>query len=190
MGRHSRARHSESAPRHWSHVLAGVPWITLVLLVVLGLGALELSRPRTYLATATLTATTERAADQVSVRLTDPALRTATERAIELDPELVGSVGLQVRHDTRDPQVHLEAQAPDPRLAAVAADTAAALVVQERDDGTRLSETARVPTEPQGERGLTWLVVAAAALALAVRIEGAHRIWMREHPAPEPVGAA
>lgn len=190
MGRHSRARHGETGPSHWTHVLAGVPWITLVLLVVLGLGAFELARPRTYLATTTLTATTERAADEVSVRLTDPALRTATERAIELDAELSGSVALQVRHDTRDPQVHLEARAPDPRLAAVAADTAAALVVQEREDGTELSQAARVPTEPEGERGPAWLVVAAAALALAVRVEGAHRIWMREHPAPEPVGTA
>lgn len=189
MGRHRRAPHSQSALQRWTQRLAGVPWITLVLLAVLALGTAELVRPRTYLATATLTAPTERAADQVAVRLTDPALRPRVEREVELDHALSGSVRLAVRHEEQEREVRLRATAPDPRLAALAADTGAALVAQDRADGTSLSEAAEVPTEPVDDRGPGWLVAAAAALAVAVRVEGAHRARLRDRPVPEPLGA-
>ena len=189
MGRHRPARRSHPAPRRWTHLLARLPWITLVLLAVLVVGTAELAQPRTYAATATLTAPTERAADEISGQLTDPGLRPRVEQAVELDPELAGSVRLAVQHDAGDLQVHLEATASDPRLAALAADTGAALVVEDRSDGTELTDGAQVPTEPVDDRGLLWLVAAAAALAVAVRVEGAHRTWLRDHPEPEPVGA-
>ncbi|KUG52485.1 hypothetical protein AVL62_14260 [Serinicoccus chungangensis] len=190
MGRHRPERRSHPAPGRWTHLLARLPWITLVLLVVLVVGTAELVQPRTYAASATLTAPTERAADQLSVQLTDPALPSEVERAVELDPELSGSVRLAVRHEAEDREVHLQATAPDPRLAALAADTGAALSVQERADGTELTQGARVPTEPVDDRGLLWLILAAALLAVAVRIEAAHRARPGDHPAPQPSGAS
>ncbi|WP_298889917.1 hypothetical protein [uncultured Serinicoccus sp.] len=190
MGRHRPDRRSHPAPRRWTHLLARLPWVTLVLLSVLVVGTAELVQPRTYAASTTLTAPTERAADQLSVQLTDPALRPEVERAVELDPELSGSVRLAVRHEAEDRQVHLEATAPDPRLAALAADTAAALTVQERADGTELTHGARVPTEPVDDRGLLWLLVAAGLLAVAVRVEAAHRAWLGDQPSPQPSGVA
>ena len=189
MGRHRQARHPQNAHHRWTHLLAGVPWITLVLLAVLALGTAELVRPRTYLATATLTAPTVAAADQLATQLADPDLRPRVEREVELDPELTGSVRLAVRDEEQEREVSLEATAPDPRLAALAADTGAAVVAQDRADGTSLSEAAEVPTEPVDRRGPAWLVAAAAALAVAVRVEGVHRAWLRDHPVPVPRGA-
>ena len=189
MGRHRQARHPQTPHHRWTHLLAGVPWVTLVLLAVLALGTAELVRPRTYLATATLTAPTGRAADQLAERLAEPDLGPRVEREVELDPGLAGSVRLAVRHEEREREVSLQATAPDPRLAALAADTGAAVVAQDRADGTSLSEAAQVPTEPVDDRGPAWLVVAAAALAVAVRVEGVHRDRLRDQPVPEPRGA-
>ena len=191
MGRHGRARHSEAPPSHWTHVLAGLPWITLVLLLVLVVGGLDLLRPNSYASEATLAAVDERTADRVSMLAADPDLVQRVEAAVELGPDYLGTVDLAVHHATADPEVLVEATAPDPRLAALAADTAAGLLLEDTGaDGLELSSPAEVPTDPTRERNLLWVWAAVAALAGAVWMEGAHRIWLREHPTPVPEGSS
>ena len=193
MGRHSRARHGQDAPTRWTQRLSGIPWITAVLLLTLLVGGWDLLRPLTYAAEATVAAGQERVADQVSVGMTDPDLERDVERAVELGPDLRGSVQLTVRHEQGDLRVHVRAEAPDPRLAAVAADTAAALTVQGRPDELELVAPAEVPTDPVDPRGAGWLVLAGLGLLAAAWAEGTHRTW-RRHPvagagAERPVGA-
>ncbi|WP_151523746.1 hypothetical protein [Serinicoccus kebangsaanensis] len=181
MGRHTaRRRHSDTPPSHWTHLLAGVPWITLVLVLTLLGAGWELVRPRTYTALATITATDERAADRASVRLTDPSLEGEVEAAVELDPELADDIRLEVRHRQSDPVVRVVAHAPDPRLAALAADTAAALEVQDGEGELEFTAAAEIPTQPTDRQDLRWLLLAGPALVAALWVEGAHRAWLRD----------
>ncbi|ANS79285.1 hypothetical protein SGUI_1889 [Serinicoccus hydrothermalis] len=179
MGRHRSARHGERPASTHALLLTGIPWVTLVLVLTLVLGGWQLLRPQTYAAQATVTATEERAADRTSVRLTEPGLAREVEAAVELGDDLRGSVDLSVRHEQADLRVHVLAQAPDPRLAVLAADTAAALTVADSPDELELVEAAEVPTEPVDRGGPGWLVLAALGLVVALWAEGVHRTWSR-----------
>jgi hypothetical protein len=184
-----RARHGEAPPEHWTHALAGLPWITVVLVVTLAVGGIELLRPHSYAASATVAAPDVRSADAASMLMADPALVDRVEDEVELGQAYRGSVDLRVEHARDDLSVHVEATAPDPRLAALAADTAAVLLVQDRGGSTgglTFAGAAQVPAEPVRQRSLLWVWVALVALAGAVWMEGAHRIWVRDHPAPPP----
>lgn len=188
MGRHSRARHSEAPPRHWSHLLAGLPWITIVLVLILLVGTIDVLRPNRYTGESTLTAADEATADRVSMLLADPDLVDRVEGDIELGSAYEGTVSLTVHHAAEDTEVHVAATTPDPRLSAVAADAAAGLLIEDVPEGQlSLSGPAQVPTDPDGERDLRWVWLALVALAGAVWMEGAHRIWLRDHRVvPEP----
>lgn len=182
--RRERRRAGRHVQRHESlgHALAAQPWITLVLLGALLLGGLSLLRPDWYAAQATLTVPSARAASDTAVRLSSPALVGEVEQAAELAPELRGRLRLEVAEDAAPTEVVVRASARDPRLAAVAADTAAALVVQEQGEGYALSAPATVPTEPERGRPLWWAWLAAPALAVATLVELRHRTWLRDHP--------
>lgn len=184
-----RARHAQR-PDHWTHVLAGLPWITIVLLTALVLGGIDLLRPDRYAADATLSAPTSRAAADAHVLLTRGDLVPRVEDAVELAEDRRGEVRVSVVDDDDPLSVVLEASAADPRLAALAADTAAALVLQDRPDvGYDLVEAATVPTDPVRTRTLTWAWFGLLALAAALYVEGAHRVWLGTHPTAVAEGA-
>lgn len=185
MARGGRARHGEGPPAHWSHALAGLPWITLVLVVTLVVGAVDVLRPNTYAARATVTAQDVSTAGDAAMLLGDHALVGRVEQEIELGPTYRGSLELTVDHERDEVTLHVVATAGDPRLAALSADTAAVLLIGDRGpDELALTSTARVPAEPVRQPNLTWVWVALVALAGALWVEGAHRIWLRSHPAP------
>lgn len=189
MGRHSQARHSEAPPSHWTHQLAGLPWITIVLVLTLLVGGIDLLRPNRYAAEATLTAGEVADADRVAMLAADPDLVDIVEDQIELGEDYRGTVWLSVHHEQDDLDVHVQAVTPDPRLTALAADTAAGALVQILgEDQLTLSQPAPVPTEPTRGRSLLWVWFALAGLLAAVWMEGAHRIWLRDHAeaVPEP----
>lgn len=184
-----RARHA-ARHQHWTHALAAQPWITLVLLAALVVGGLGLLRADRYAAEATLGTPGARASSQAAVLLSAPGLVGEVEEAVELSPDLRGELRLDVVEDDDPLQVVLRATAGDPRLAALAADTALALVVDDRaDDGYEITASAVVPTDPVRPRSLLWAWVTLAALALAVWVELNHRTWLRDHPAAVAEGA-
>lgn len=184
-----RARHA-ARHQHWTHALAAQPWITLVLLAALVVGGLGLLRADRYAAEAALGTPDARASSQAAVLLSAPGLVGEVEEAVELSPDLRGDLRLDVVEDDDPLEVVLRATAGDPRLAALAADTALALVVQERaDDGYEITASAVVPTDPVRPRSLLWAWVALAALALAIWVELNHRTWLRDHPAAVAEGA-
>lgn len=177
-----RARHA-ARYQHWTHALAAWPWITLVLLGALLVGLLGLVGREDYAADAVLSTPTARAASDAAVRLSSPTLPGEIEQAVELDPEMRGDVVLEVVDDREPLEVVLRATASDPRLAALAADTGLALLVDaDPDAGYEISTPAAVPVDPVQPRTLLWAWVALGALALAVWVERNHRTWLRDHP--------
>lgn len=184
-----RARHA-ARHQHWTHALAAQPWITLVLLAALLVGGLGLLRADRWAAEATLTTPGARASSEAAVRLSSPALVGEVEEAVELSDDLRGELRLEVVEDDDPVRVVLRATAGDPRLAALAADTALALVVEQRPDaGYELTEAAVVPTDPVQPRSLWWTWVTLVALAIAIWVELNHRTWLRDHPAAVAEGA-
>lgn len=188
MGRRRRARHAE-APRHWTHRVAGLPWVTLVLLAALLVGGAEVLRQDEFAAEATLSAPTWLAADRASVALSGPRLAAAVEEEVELDPGFRGDLRVEVADNDERLEVVVRAVSTDPRLAALAADTALALVLRDHPEvGYEVRSTAWVPTEPVSPASTWWVWVGLVALAAALWVEGAHRVWLRDHPeaVPEP----
>lgn len=176
------ARHA-ARHEHWTHALAAQPWITLVLLGALVIGLLGLLGRDQYAADAVLTTPTARAASEAAVRLSGPGVVGEVEEAVELAPALRGDVTLDVAADHEPLEVVLRATASDPRLAALAADTALALLVEDAPDvGYEIGTPATVPTDPVRPRTLRWAWVALVALAVAVWVERNHRTWLRDHP--------
>lgn len=187
MGRRRRARHSE-APRHWTHRVAGLPWITLVLLAGLVVGGAEVLREDEFAAEATLSAPTWLDADRASVALSGPQLAAAVEEEVELEPGFRGDLRLEVAENDERLEVVVRAISTDPRLAALAADTALALVLRDHPEvDYSVRSTATIPAEPLRPGSTWWVWVALVALAGALWVEGAHRVWLRDHP-PAAVG--
>ncbi|QFG70035.1 hypothetical protein [Ornithinimicrobium pratense] len=167
-----------------------MPWITLVLLAALVVGGAEVLREDRFAAEATLLAPTGLDADRASVALSDPGMVGAVEDEIELGPHVRGNLGLEVGQDDERLDVAVRATATDPRLAALAADTAVALILRDHPDvDYSVLSTATVPTEPLRPRTLWWAWLGVVALAGALWVEGAHRVWLRDHPATVPEGA-
>jgi hypothetical protein len=76
---------------------------------------------------------------------------------------------------------------PDPRLSALAADTAAALALTEDPEGLTLVAAAEVPKDAVGDPAWWWLVAGAAVVALAAAGEGlVARRTRRAFEDPEP----
>jgi hypothetical protein len=179
--RRAGSRHSTATRRHGLIRLAAQPWLTLVLLVLVAVVGLSVLRPDTYAATATVTAATDRAAAQAAVALTRTDLVPRVVQAIELEDVRGGGIQLAIDRPPGGPELLVTSSARDPRLAALAADTAAALVVSERRDALSLSAPAAVPTRPV--RGLSpwWAVGGLTALALALAVERLHDRWELRH---------
>lgn len=202
LRRDERGRHTSHRPDRWSQALASWPWVTIVLLVTLVIGGVELLRSSDYAATAGLTATDGAAADLAESKLADPALPGLVEEEVELGSQWTGRVGLDVGREPAGRELRVTGTAPDPRLAALAADTAAALVAADvngtagTDDSTaaplQLTEPATVPSDPARSRTLSWAWIGLLALVPALWLEGAHRVWLRGRAdrAGPPPGAA
>lgn len=189
MGRPRRARHSE-APRHWTHRVTGLPWITLVLIAGLVVGGVQVLREDRFAAEATLSAPTGLHADRASVVLSGPRIVAAVEEEVELEPDFRGDLRLEVAEDDERLDVVVRAVATDPRLAALAADTALALVLRDNPDvDYSVTSTATVPTEPLRQQSTWWVWIGLLALAGALWVEGAHRVWLRNHPDAVAEGA-
>lgn len=185
----SRARHA-ARYEHWTHALAARPWITLVLLGALVIGVLGLLGQDDYAADAVLVTPTARASSQAAVQLSRPELVREVEDAVELGPDLRGEVVLEVAEDDEPLEVVLRATAPDPRLAALAADTALALLVDEHPDaGYELSVPAAVPTDPVRPLTLWWAWATPLLLVVAIWVERNHRTWLRTQPGAVAGGA-
>lgn len=151
--------------------LLSLPWVSLVLLALVAGVLVEVLRPDTFEARSTLSATTAGAASQAAVALTRPGLTAEVEELVELDPRWRGSVRLSVDRPAPESVVVL-ATSRDPRLSALVADTAAALLAGEDEDRLELSAPAVVPTAPLG-RGIRvpWALGGGAALVLALLLE-------------------
>ncbi|MGO0575832.1 hypothetical protein [Ornithinimicrobium panacihumi] len=159
-----------------------MPWVTLVLTTVAAVLAVMLVRPDGYAATSTVTAATPRVAQQTAVALTrlDLGSRVATE--LELDPSWRGDVHYEIDHRPQDRALLITARSTDPRLSAVAADTAAALAVTDLEEGElSLASTAQVPTAPERQISRWWIALALGALALAGLVEWRYRRWELRH---------
>lgn len=187
MGRGRAGRHATRA-ESWTRAVAGLPWITLVLLGALLAGGVGLLQDEQYAAEATLSAPDAEQAARAAERLADPALVGTVEEEVQLTDGLRGALRLTTPGGEGSGVV-LRATAPDPRLAAVAADTAVALVAREQGEGFDLATPAAVPTEPVEGRSLAWVWLGLPALAGALWVEGAHRVWLRRHPAEVAEGA-
>lgn len=177
-----RARHA-ARHEHWTHALAAQPWTTLVLLAAVVVGLLGLRGDDQYAAEAVLTTPSARASSEAVVLLTSPALVDEVEQAVELAPALQGEVFLEVAEHAERGKVVLRATAPDPRLAALAADTALSLLVHTHpEEGYELSVPAAVPTHPVRSRALWWAWATPVALAAAIWMERHHGRWLPAHP--------
>lgn len=189
MPRRGPARHAEA--RHWTHRLAALPWITLVLLAGMLVAGTELLRTEQFSTEAVLAAPTPLEADRASVALSSPPLVGRTADAVELtDDRLRRGLELTVAEDDDPLEVVVRATAGDPRLAAVAADTAAVLVLQDHPEvGYTFVTAATVPTDPDRPRQTWWVWPGLVALLVALWVEGAHRLWLRDHPDPVAEGA-
>ena len=171
MGRHRQAG-ARRLPRavRLVHGLRSLPWVTLVLVGLVLTCAVALLRPDDFSATGTVAASTPTAAGEVAVALASPDLPGRVEDEVELAQDRRGSLTLDV--ELLGPSVvAVRALAPDPRLAALAADTAVALVVDGRAD-LRPEQAAVVPSRPvpSGRTG-HWIAGAATALVVALLVE-------------------
>lgn len=142
----------------------GLPWLGLLLAGLVAVALVLLMAPPRYVATATLGADSPRESARAAVELGRADLRSRSFEAMELGSGWSGRIRLEVEHDAAGAQVHVTAHATDPRLAALTADTAAALVVAERDGRLWLQEAAQVPVRPEG--GVPGWAWGATGLAL------------------------
>ncbi|HSP60285.1 MAG TPA: hypothetical protein VLO09_04425, partial [Ornithinimicrobium sp.] len=157
----------------WGEALLAVPWVTVVLLLLVSVAAVDLLRPAVYSTTATLVAGSDAAARRTAVDLARTDVVDRVEARIELEEEWRGRLRVGVDRAGGGREVRVEAQAPDPRLAALAADTAASLAVADAPDDLTLSSAAEVPTRPVGEGPRGWVVAALPLLVLAALAERA-----------------
>ncbi|MFX0539008.1 hypothetical protein ACQBAT_15755 [Ornithinimicrobium sp. Y1847] len=168
--------HAAARQRPWSYRVVAIPWLTLTLLLCVAVLAVDLLRPRTYEATAVITATDDRTASWAAVELTRLSLPREVAREIELDTTQHSRPRLQVERRS-SPQVEIIALADDPRLAALAADTAAMLSVEQRPDVLTLSTAAETPVDSRTFRSQWWTLVALALLLAGVVLERLHDRW-------------
>ncbi|MDO5739150.1 MAG: hypothetical protein Q4P07_03270 [Ornithinimicrobium sp.] len=171
------ARRARAAQRVWWPALASLPWVTVVLVALVTVLGVVLAGPDTYASTATITNTTDHVGQRAAVALTALDLEPRVEQEMELDQRRRGEVRLSV---DRIPQEHLilvSARANDPRLAALAADTAAALVISQFPGELDLSMAAPVPTAAEGRLSGWWIGAAAVSLTVALLTERRHRRW-------------
>jgi hypothetical protein len=153
----------------------------VVLLLLVGTVGLSVLRPDTYAATATVTASDDRAASAGAVALTRRDLAPRVREELEVEGDVRAPFRLSVDHPVGEPVLLVTARAEDPRLAALAADTAAALVVTERRDELTLSTPAPVPVSPERTPSPWWAVAGLTALTLALLVERAHGRWELRH---------
>ena len=198
MGRHSApasaprprrggSRHSTAAQRPWVHRVMGLPWMLLVLLGLVVVVGASLLRPDTYAATSTLTASSARTASSGAVALSGRHLAGHVEDAVELAPDRRGEIRLDVRN-ADGAELAVTAFAHDPRLAALAADTASALVIREQPRDLSLATPATVPSTPVSGQPLRWWTVAAVLLGLAALLELTHERWEVRQTQLRPAG--
>lgn len=186
------ARTARAAQRAWLPALASLPWVTIVLVTVVAVLGLVLAGPDTYAATATMTNTTDHVGQRAAVALTARDLEPRVEQEMELDQRRRGEVSLDVDRIPQDNLILVSARAEDPRLAALAADTAAALVISQFPGELDLSRAAPVPSAAEGRLSGWWIGAAAASLVLALLVERQHRRWeqLATQPAAPPQAAA
>lgn len=151
----------------WGEALLGVPWVTLVLVGLVLVAAVDLLRPAAYATVSTVTASSEAAARQAVADLNRPDVVDRVEERIELDEDWRGHVHLRVDRPPTGSEVVVRAQARDPRLAALAADTAAALAVTGAPDDLTLGSAAAVPVHPVGGGPRGWMVAGGPLLVVA-----------------------
>ncbi|GAA5159913.1 hypothetical protein [Ornithinimicrobium tianjinense] len=185
--RRSGSRHSTAAQRPWVHRVTGLPWMMLVLLGLVVVVSVSLLRPDTYAATATLTASSPRAASSGAVALSGRYLPHHVEEALELDPRRRGEIRVDV-DNVDGSELAVTAFAHDPRLAALAADTASALVIREHPQDLSLQTPATVPSAPVSGQPLRWWALAAGLLGLAALLELTHERWEVRHTQLRPAG--
>lgn len=184
----SSARHTQRLPL--AHRVLILPWLTLVLTALVVAGGADLLRPDRYAATATLEASTDRGAEVAAVSLSRTDLSTRVEQEVELDEQWAGRIRASVDHPSGEPVLLVTAVTPDPRLSALAADTAAALALTEDPERLTLVAAAEVPTDAVGEPAWWWFVAGAAMVALAAAGEGlVARRTRRALEDPEPATA-
>ncbi|MGC5585591.1 hypothetical protein ACPYOC_14700 [Ornithinimicrobium sp. W1665] len=164
--------------------LLSVPWVTVVLLALVAVAAVDLLRPAVYAATTTITAGSDSSAARAAVDLTRTDVVDRVEERIELEEAWRGGVRVDVDRADGGPEVLVEGRAGDPRLAALAADTAASLAVADAPEDLTLSAPAEVPTRPVGEGPRWWVVVALPLLLAAALAE--HARARRERPGGSP----
>lgn len=147
-----------------------LPWVTFVLVALVVGGVVDALRPDSFEARSTVTALSRPAAAQAAVALTRADLADQVEDRVELEPQWRGALEIAVERPEPE-SVVVRAEAPDPRLAALAADTAAALVVED-DADLSLTRAALVPTRPNGGGSWwPWVVGGGGALLLALAVE-------------------
>ncbi|MFK5634312.1 MULTISPECIES: hypothetical protein [unclassified Ornithinimicrobium] len=161
-----RARHTQRLSL--AHRLLSLPWLTLVLAALVVAAGTDLLRPDRYAATATLEASTDRGAEVAAVSLSRTDLSDRVEQEVELDEQWAGRIRASVDHRAGEPVLLVTAVTPDPRLSALAADTAAALALTEDPEGLTLAAPAEVPTRAVGDRAWWWFAAGAAAVVLAL----------------------
>ncbi len=166
--RRSRTSRRERLPL--GERLLALPWVSVVLLALVAAVLVEVLRPDTFEARSTLTAATAGSASQAAVVLSRPDLAGQVEDLVELERRWKGSVRLSVERPAADAVV-VRATARDPRLAALAADTAAALVAREEPQ-LALTSPAVVPTGPLGGGSrVPWALGGGTLLLLALLLE-------------------
>lgn len=170
--------------------LLGLPWIGLVLATLVALAALLLLRPDSYAATSRVEAADARSAATAAVDLTRLELLPRVEQEIELDAAWQGTVRLSVDHPLDRDEVLVTAVAPDPRLAALAADTAAALVVSEDPGALTLADPAPVPTRPLAAVPWWGWALAGLLVVAATVLDGRQRSRMLRRRAREIVAGS
>ena len=183
----SRAGRSRHTPLPLRQRLLALPWVTFVLLALVAGAVVDALRPDIFEARSTVTALSRPAAAQAAVALTRADLAARVEDQVELEEQWRGTLRISVERPAPEAVV-VRAEAPDPRLAALAADTAAALVVED-DADLSLSDPAVVPTGPvDGGSWWPWVLAGGAALLLALSVE--RRRELREGVGPEHAAGA
>lgn len=132
---------------------------------------MDLHRPDPYVATTTITADSESAARETVVALSRSDVLERVETEIRLEERHRGRVQVEVSRLHGELQVQVLGRAHDPRLAALAADTAAALAVDGSGGDLLMSRAAVVPARPERERVPWWLVVGLPLLGAGLHVE-------------------
>ena len=151
--------------------LLAVPWVSVILLGLLVGALVDLYRPDPYVATTTITADSESAARETVVALSRSDVPERVETEIRLEERHRGRVQVEVSRPRGGLEVHVLGRAHDPRLAALAADTAAALAVDGSAGDLVMSRAAAVPTRPERDNVPWWLVVGVPVLGAGLHVE-------------------